>query len=62
MPYGPCILCGATNYPSSFGGPLICPSCDCGNPPQQKQEYFSLFPEAKSDRIIELLEQIKDKL
>jgi hypothetical protein len=33
MPYGPCIHCGATNYNSSVGGPMICPSCDCGNPP-----------------------------
>lgn len=31
MPYGPCNVCGATNYPSSMGGPYICPSCDCGN-------------------------------
>lgn len=28
---GPCMYCGATNYASSFGGPMICPSCDCGN-------------------------------
>jgi len=31
MPYGPCYMCGATNYPMSLGGPYICPSCDCGN-------------------------------
>jgi hypothetical protein len=31
MPYGPCNICGATNYPSSLGGSYICPSCDCGN-------------------------------
>ena len=31
MPYGPCSVCGTTNYPNSMGGPSICPSCDCGN-------------------------------
>jgi hypothetical protein len=25
---GPCIGCGATNYPLSMGGPSICPLCD----------------------------------
>ena len=29
---GPCVSCGATNYPLSFGGPTICPMCDCGPP------------------------------
>ncbi len=29
---GPCVVCGATNYPPSLGGPNICPSCDCGRP------------------------------
>ena len=33
MPYGPCMVCGATNYSNSMGGPMICPSCDCGMPP-----------------------------
>jgi hypothetical protein len=28
---GPCIVCGATNYGLSCGGPTICPKCDCGN-------------------------------
>jgi hypothetical protein len=28
---GPCEICGGINYPLSFGGPDICPSCDCGN-------------------------------
>lgn len=27
---GPCKMCGATGYPMSFGGPDICPACDCG--------------------------------
>jgi hypothetical protein len=29
---GPCIKCGARNYPNSLGGPYICPLCDCGEP------------------------------
>jgi len=37
MPNGPCIVCGDTNYPLSMGGPGICPSCDCGIPPQTKK-------------------------
>jgi len=28
---GPCVVCGLRNYPLSFGGPTICPACDCGN-------------------------------
>lgn len=27
---GPCTLCGETNYPLSYGGPEVCPACDCG--------------------------------
>lgn len=27
---GPCVICGATNYELSMGGPTICPVCDCG--------------------------------
>lgn len=26
---GPCIHCGQTDYPLSYGGPNICPACDC---------------------------------
>ena len=37
MPAGPCVACGATNYPMSMGGPTICPPCDCGIPPKQVQ-------------------------
>ena len=28
---GPCVICGATDYNLSMGGPTICPSCDCGD-------------------------------
>lgn len=27
---GPCVICGAKDYPLSMGGPAICPKCDCG--------------------------------
>lgn len=33
---GPCALCGAMNYPLSYGGPTICPPCDC-SPPSPRQ-------------------------
>src|SRR5512140_1886133 len=51
MPNGPCVVCGATNYPLSLGGPDICPSCDCGPPnPKQVRElgeaYNKLFAES----------------
>ena len=26
-----CKVCGLTFYQRSFGGPNVCPSCDCGN-------------------------------
>lgn len=38
----PCILCGATNYALSMGGPTICPSCDCGNPPTDHKLWNEL--------------------
>ena len=28
---GPCAICGRTNYAMSYGGPSICPQCDCGS-------------------------------
>lgn len=31
---GPCVVCGATDYQLSFGGPSICPACDCGIDPK----------------------------
>ena len=49
---GPCVLCGATNYPLSCGGPSICPSCDCGasaNPVQHRllQDQIRLLIEER---------------
>jgi hypothetical protein len=44
MPFGPCRLCGATNYPNSLGGPEICPSCDCGRAPTLKPPVADPFP------------------
>ena len=32
---GPCVACGATDYPLSMGGPDICPACDC-YPPEKR--------------------------
>ena len=26
---GPCKVCGDVNYDLSFGGPDVCPACDC---------------------------------
>ena len=50
MPYGPCQMCGATNYSLSMGGPGICPSCDCGIPPEVSR---------LKQRIAELNEDMK---
>jgi hypothetical protein len=33
---GPCIICGATDYGLSLGGPTICPACDCGGVSPQR--------------------------
>lgn len=44
MPYGPCIVCGKTNYPNSMGGPGICPSCDCGITPQRDPVNPAMWP------------------
>lgn len=31
---GPCKMCGASGYSLSYGGPDICPACDCGTDPE----------------------------
>lgn len=33
-----CKICGSQFGPRSFGGPGICPACDCGITPQQAQQ------------------------
>lgn len=48
---GPCIICGLRNYSLSFGGPTICPSCDCGNTGQEKVRR-------QAERIMELEKQL----
>lgn len=48
---GPCVVCGLRDYPLSFGGPTICPSCDCGNTGQQKVRR-------QAERIRELEKQL----
>jgi hypothetical protein len=37
MPAGPCVVCGDRDYPSSLGGPQICPACDCGVDPKRRK-------------------------
>lgn len=54
---GPCALCGGINYPASLGGPGICPSCDCGIPPEvsrlrrENQRLRLLLAEARGEAI-----------
>ena len=54
---GPCIACGDINYPLSFGGPKICPSCDCGIPPEVTKLRKELF--SKGMELIEAQKKIK---
>lgn len=58
MSYGPCIICGDTNYNLSMGGPTICPPCDCGD--------FGIRRAKRQAKIIELLRkeigELKEKL
>lgn len=35
---GPCVGCGATNYPLSMGGPSVCPACDVYPPEKRVQQ------------------------
>jgi hypothetical protein len=44
MPYGPCNICGATNCPSSCGGPYICPSWNCNNFNIEEDIEMSIIP------------------
>jgi hypothetical protein len=52
---GPCVICGATGYPLSLGGPEICPSCDCGDfgletVQRQRNEISALRERAERER------------
>jgi hypothetical protein len=49
MPFGPCNGCGKTNYPTSVGGPYMCPSCDCGLPPGAEKIAERLFAPPYAD-------------
>lgn len=48
---GPCVICGARSYGVSFGGPSICPSCDCGH-------FGHSVVKRQGDRIKELEAQL----
>lgn len=57
--YGPCVVCGATNYSLSMGGPTICPACDCGIPPETtKARREAEFYRAKADALAEALRDV----
>jgi uncharacterized Zn finger protein (UPF0148 family) len=64
---GPCQICGCTNYPLSYGGPSICPTCDCGydNTKTQKEEIERLSQELQainSEQYIKIeLENLRAK-
>lgn len=47
---GPCLGCGAVNYPLSMGGPDVCPACDV------------YPPETRAKQLGQQLAQIKDAL
>lgn len=48
---GPCIICGLRDYSLSFGGPTICPSCDCGHTGQHKVRM-------QAERIMDLEREV----
>lgn len=48
---GPCAACGLRNYGLSYGGPTICPACDCGNSGPSRMN-------AQRERIAELEREI----
>jgi hypothetical protein len=54
-------MCGATNYPSSLGGPAICPSCDCGHPPQRAAAAGVYSPEVLPIVAAFTVESIKNE-
>jgi len=62
MPYGPCCICGATNYAMSMGGTFICPRCDCGLPPVAKAMEFHEKDtwDGRDARIVDLERQLAE--
>lgn len=70
---GPCEGCGATGYSLSYGGPRICPACDCGVPPEvsklrrelaESNKALDFYREAyeKAHARAEALEASRDRL
>ena len=49
-----CIVCGATDYPASFGGANICPSCDCGTTYQKNGKVMIEIPLEEYQRLLKL--------
>ena len=50
MPKGPCIVCGATDYSLSMGGPSICSACDCGIPSEVTKLLKMVLEEHELER------------
>lgn len=50
---GPCLGCGAENYPLSMGGPGICPACDC-TPPERRVRQLAEENRILRERVAEL--------
>lgn len=55
---GPCVICGATGYPLSIGGPTICPSCDCGNFPQATIVHLQV----ENGMLKRIVKELEEKL
>lgn len=51
----PCTLCGEPVGALSFGGPSICPSCDCGRPPEARKLAAAL---AENTRLLTALSEV----
>jgi hypothetical protein len=60
---GPCQICGATEYPLSFGGPSICPACDCGIPPEVTKVHSRIASlERELAAALKAKEELEEKL
>lgn len=51
MPLGPCVVCDIVNYPLSFGGPSICPSCDSGTTYKKNGTVYIQIPLSEYKRL-----------